>query len=229
MNPISFDFLFYDFFFPQQLKYDGVRVTHVIFVIISFRGREVKALGNRGFKSSGALRQSKTNAKTKRPPQKPVCIKSFSSLSIFDKKWFGIDTSAFVHFASNPFQKPSGCASTVTDGGKRVLVVKKIQLYPSSTTFKLLFCLFHKAQSHSQTNWNQLDNWIFIPWTLQKIICCGLCESRWQDFQAFKCPCVRFVEASLPGDEIGDDKSCHCEFLTQDHPPSLKFSIRAIW
>ncbi|XP_040008992.1 potassium voltage-gated channel subfamily KQT member 2-like isoform X2 [Xiphias gladius] len=35
-------------------------------------------------------------------------------------------------------------------------------------------------------------------------------------------------EASLPGEEIGDDKSCHCEFLTQELPPGLKVSIRAI-
>ncbi|XP_019126436.2 potassium voltage-gated channel, KQT-like subfamily, member 2a isoform X4 [Larimichthys crocea] len=35
-------------------------------------------------------------------------------------------------------------------------------------------------------------------------------------------------EASLPGEEIGDDKSCHCEFLTQDLPSSLKVTIRAI-
>uniref|UniRef100_A0A3Q1HIS0 Potassium voltage-gated channel, KQT-like subfamily, member 2a n=1 Tax=Anabas testudineus TaxID=64144 RepID=A0A3Q1HIS0_ANATE len=36
------------------------------------------------------------------------------------------------------------------------------------------------------------------------------------------------VSASLPGEEIGDDKSCHCEFLTQDLPPGLKVTIRAI-
>ncbi|KAF3696571.1 Potassium voltage-gated channel subfamily KQT member 2 [Channa argus] len=35
-------------------------------------------------------------------------------------------------------------------------------------------------------------------------------------------------EASLPGEEIGDDKSCHCEFFTQELPPGLKVSIRAI-
>ncbi|XP_036959848.1 potassium voltage-gated channel, KQT-like subfamily, member 2a isoform X4 [Acanthopagrus latus] len=35
-------------------------------------------------------------------------------------------------------------------------------------------------------------------------------------------------EASLPGEEIGDDKSCHCEFLNQDLPPGLKVTIRAI-
>ncbi|XP_022066802.1 potassium voltage-gated channel, KQT-like subfamily, member 2a isoform X10 [Acanthochromis polyacanthus] len=35
-------------------------------------------------------------------------------------------------------------------------------------------------------------------------------------------------EASLPGEEIGDDKSCHCEFLTQELSPGLKVTIRAI-
>ncbi|XP_068600365.1 potassium voltage-gated channel subfamily KQT member 2-like [Brachionichthys hirsutus] len=36
------------------------------------------------------------------------------------------------------------------------------------------------------------------------------------------------IKASLPGEEIGDDKSCHCEFLTQDLPSGLKAAIRAI-
>uniref|UniRef100_A0A1A7X4J8 Potassium voltage-gated channel, KQT-like subfamily, member 2a n=2 Tax=Iconisemion striatum TaxID=60296 RepID=A0A1A7X4J8_9TELE len=35
-------------------------------------------------------------------------------------------------------------------------------------------------------------------------------------------------EASLPGEELGDDKSCHCEFFTQELPPGLKVTIRAI-
>ncbi|XP_075332193.1 potassium voltage-gated channel, KQT-like subfamily, member 2a isoform X6 [Odontesthes bonariensis] len=35
-------------------------------------------------------------------------------------------------------------------------------------------------------------------------------------------------EASLPGEEIGDDKSCHCDFLTQELPAGLKITIRAI-
>uniref|UniRef100_A0A3Q3WP61 Uncharacterized protein n=1 Tax=Mola mola TaxID=94237 RepID=A0A3Q3WP61_MOLML len=35
-------------------------------------------------------------------------------------------------------------------------------------------------------------------------------------------------EASLPGEEMGDDKSCNCEFLTQDLPPGLRVTIRAI-
>ncbi|XP_074537367.1 potassium voltage-gated channel, KQT-like subfamily, member 2a isoform X2 [Halichoeres trimaculatus] len=36
------------------------------------------------------------------------------------------------------------------------------------------------------------------------------------------------IKASLPGEEIGDDKSCHCEFVTQELPPGLKVTIRAI-
>ncbi|XP_034052320.1 LOW QUALITY PROTEIN: potassium voltage-gated channel subfamily KQT member 2 [Gymnodraco acuticeps] len=36
------------------------------------------------------------------------------------------------------------------------------------------------------------------------------------------------IKASLPGEEIGDDKSCHCEFLTQELPPGLRVTIRAI-
>ncbi|XP_031724669.1 potassium voltage-gated channel, KQT-like subfamily, member 2a isoform X3 [Anarhichas minor] len=36
-------------------------------------------------------------------------------------------------------------------------------------------------------------------------------------------------EASLPVEEIGDDKSCHCEFLDQELPPGLRVTIRAIW
>uniref|UniRef100_A0A3Q2ZXG9 Potassium voltage-gated channel, KQT-like subfamily, member 2a n=1 Tax=Kryptolebias marmoratus TaxID=37003 RepID=A0A3Q2ZXG9_KRYMA len=35
-------------------------------------------------------------------------------------------------------------------------------------------------------------------------------------------------EASLPGEEMGDDKSCHCEFFTQELPPGLKVTIRAV-
>ncbi|XP_029292060.1 potassium voltage-gated channel subfamily KQT member 2-like [Cottoperca gobio] len=35
-------------------------------------------------------------------------------------------------------------------------------------------------------------------------------------------------EASLPGEEIGDDKSCHCEFLSQELPQGLRGTIRAI-
>ncbi|XP_074499046.1 potassium voltage-gated channel, KQT-like subfamily, member 2a isoform X5 [Sebastes fasciatus] len=36
------------------------------------------------------------------------------------------------------------------------------------------------------------------------------------------------IKASLPGEEIGDDKSCHCEFLTQDLPAGVRVTIRAI-
>nr|XP_057941140.1 potassium voltage-gated channel subfamily KQT member 2-like isoform X4 [Doryrhamphus excisus] len=36
------------------------------------------------------------------------------------------------------------------------------------------------------------------------------------------------IKASFPGEDIGDDKSCHCEFLTQELPPGLRVAIRAI-
>ena len=37
-------------------------------------------------------------------------------------------------------------------------------------------------------------------------------------------------EASLPGEGIVDDnKSCNCEFVTEDLTPGLKVSIRAVW
>lgn len=37
-------------------------------------------------------------------------------------------------------------------------------------------------------------------------------------------------EASLPGEDIPDDnKSCNCEFVTEDLTPGLKVSIRAVW
>ncbi|KAM3872196.1 potassium voltage-gated channel subfamily KQT member 2-like [Diretmus argenteus] len=35
-------------------------------------------------------------------------------------------------------------------------------------------------------------------------------------------------EASLPVEDMGDDKSCHCEFLTQELSQGLKVTIRAI-
>ncbi|KAL2763467.1 potassium voltage-gated channel subfamily KQT member 2 isoform f [Daubentonia madagascariensis] len=35
-------------------------------------------------------------------------------------------------------------------------------------------------------------------------------------------------EASLPGEDIADDKSCNCEFVTEDLTPGLKVSIRAV-
>ncbi|XP_049633089.1 potassium voltage-gated channel subfamily KQT member 2 isoform X6 [Suncus etruscus] len=35
-------------------------------------------------------------------------------------------------------------------------------------------------------------------------------------------------EASLPGEDIVDDRSCNCEFVTEDLTPGLKVSIRAV-
>lgn len=38
------------------------------------------------------------------------------------------------------------------------------------------------------------------------------------------------AEASLPGEDIPDEnKSCNCEFVTEDLTPGLKVSIRAVW
>ncbi|XP_077470563.1 potassium voltage-gated channel subfamily KQT member 2-like isoform X1 [Stigmatopora argus] len=36
------------------------------------------------------------------------------------------------------------------------------------------------------------------------------------------------IKASFPGDDIGDDKSCHCDFLNQELPPGLRVAIRSI-
>lgn len=37
-------------------------------------------------------------------------------------------------------------------------------------------------------------------------------------------------EASLPGEDAAEDnKSCNCEFVTEDLTPGLKVSIRAVW
>uniref|UniRef100_A0A8C7UHR1 Potassium voltage-gated channel, KQT-like subfamily, member 2a n=1 Tax=Oncorhynchus mykiss TaxID=8022 RepID=A0A8C7UHR1_ONCMY len=41
------------------------------------------------------------------------------------------------------------------------------------------------------------------------------------------CPCLCSIEACLPGEDVGDDKNCNCEFL-QDLSPGLKVTIRAI-
>uniref|UniRef100_A0A4W5MFR0 Potassium voltage-gated channel, KQT-like subfamily, member 2a n=1 Tax=Hucho hucho TaxID=62062 RepID=A0A4W5MFR0_9TELE len=41
------------------------------------------------------------------------------------------------------------------------------------------------------------------------------------------CACLCSIEACLPGEDVGDDKNCHCEFL-QDLSPGLKVTIRAI-
>lgn len=50
------------------------------------------------------------------------------------------------------------------------------------------------------------------------------------------CDCLLIVcapfhlEASLPGEDIVEDnKSCNCEFVTEDLTPGLKVSIRAVW
>lgn len=38
------------------------------------------------------------------------------------------------------------------------------------------------------------------------------------------------LEVSLPGEDIPDDnKSCNCEFVTEDLTPGLKVGIRAVW
>ncbi|XP_077579556.1 potassium voltage-gated channel subfamily KQT member 2-like isoform X9 [Stigmatopora nigra] len=36
------------------------------------------------------------------------------------------------------------------------------------------------------------------------------------------------IKASFPGDDIGDDKSCNCDFLNQELPPGLRVAIRSI-
>ncbi|XP_005454209.1 potassium voltage-gated channel subfamily KQT member 2 isoform X6 [Oreochromis niloticus] len=56
-----------------------------------------------------------------------------------------------------------------------------------------------------------------------------LIEMQDEDFGLKSSPAIEgLIKASLPGEEIGDDKSCHCEFLTQELPPGLKVAIRAI-
>ncbi|XP_036959847.1 potassium voltage-gated channel, KQT-like subfamily, member 2a isoform X3 [Acanthopagrus latus] len=56
-----------------------------------------------------------------------------------------------------------------------------------------------------------------------------LIEMQDEDFGLKSSPAIEgLIKASLPGEEIGDDKSCHCEFLNQDLPPGLKVTIRAI-
>ncbi|XP_056444502.1 potassium voltage-gated channel subfamily KQT member 2-like [Gadus chalcogrammus] len=42
-----------------------------------------------------------------------------------------------------------------------------------------------------------------------------------------KCPCLYSLEASFPGEEMGDDKNCDCDFY-QELSPGLKVTIRAI-
>ncbi|XP_044067968.1 potassium voltage-gated channel, KQT-like subfamily, member 2a isoform X2 [Siniperca chuatsi] len=56
-----------------------------------------------------------------------------------------------------------------------------------------------------------------------------LIEMQDEDFGLKSSPAIEgLIKASLPGEEIGDDKSCHCEFLTQELPPGLRVTIRAI-
>ncbi|XP_071331560.1 potassium voltage-gated channel subfamily KQT member 2-like isoform X1 [Trachinotus anak] len=56
-----------------------------------------------------------------------------------------------------------------------------------------------------------------------------LIEMQDEDFGLKSSPAIEgLIKASLPGEEIGDDKTCHCEFLTQELPPGLKVAIRAI-
>ncbi|XP_078144331.1 potassium voltage-gated channel subfamily KQT member 2-like isoform X3 [Centroberyx gerrardi] len=56
-----------------------------------------------------------------------------------------------------------------------------------------------------------------------------LIEMQDEDFGRKSSPAIQgLIKASLPGEDIGDDKSCHCEFLTQELSPGLKVTIRAI-
>ncbi|XP_055079013.1 potassium voltage-gated channel subfamily KQT member 2-like isoform X1 [Periophthalmus magnuspinnatus] len=56
-----------------------------------------------------------------------------------------------------------------------------------------------------------------------------LVEMQDEDFGLKSSPAIEgLIKASLPGEDFGDDKSCHCEFLTQELPPGLKVTIRAI-
>ncbi|KAL6120170.1 kcnq2 [Pungitius sinensis] len=56
-----------------------------------------------------------------------------------------------------------------------------------------------------------------------------LIEMQDEGFGLKSSPAIEgLIKASLPGEEIGDDKSCHCEFLSQELPPGLRVTIRAI-
>ncbi|XP_072305674.1 potassium voltage-gated channel subfamily KQT member 2-like isoform X10 [Eucyclogobius newberryi] len=56
-----------------------------------------------------------------------------------------------------------------------------------------------------------------------------LVEMQEEDFGLKSSPAIEgLIKASLPGEDFGDDKSCHCEFLTQELPAGLKVTIRAI-
>ncbi|XP_053723103.1 potassium voltage-gated channel subfamily KQT member 2-like isoform X1 [Synchiropus splendidus] len=50
-----------------------------------------------------------------------------------------------------------------------------------------------------------------------------LIEMQDEDFRQKGSP-----DASLPGEDLADDKSCHCEFVPQDLTPGLKVTIRAV-
>lgn len=68
-------------------------------------------------------------------------------------------------------------------------------------------------------------------WTKKKQLCfASAVQARWSEIsKMFLRLCLFSLEASLPGEEMGDDKSCHCEFFTQELPPGLKVAIRAVW
>ncbi|XP_054465233.1 potassium voltage-gated channel subfamily KQT member 2-like [Anoplopoma fimbria] len=56
-----------------------------------------------------------------------------------------------------------------------------------------------------------------------------LIEMQDEDFGLKSSPAIEgLIKASLPGEEIGDDKNCHCDFLSQELPPGLRVTIRAI-
>ncbi|XP_030639888.1 potassium voltage-gated channel, KQT-like subfamily, member 2a isoform X2 [Chanos chanos] len=55
-----------------------------------------------------------------------------------------------------------------------------------------------------------------------------LIEMQDEDFGLKSSPAIEgLIRASLPRDDFGDDKTCHCEFL-QDLSPGLKVAIRAV-
>ncbi|XP_066558909.1 potassium voltage-gated channel subfamily KQT member 2 [Amia ocellicauda] len=57
-----------------------------------------------------------------------------------------------------------------------------------------------------------------------------LIEMQDEEFRLKSSPAIEgLIKASLPGEDIADDnKSCHCEFVTQDLTPGLKVTIRAV-
>lgn len=126
---------------------------------------------------------------------------------------------------------------TVIGGGKRVLVIKGFnkalshQHYPSILHQVFFFRCSTKLPHYA----HKLANWLETNLVIE--ILQGLCFASVVDAGHMEAGEIFFksvfvfcsVEASLPGEEIGDDKSCHCEFLTQELPPGLKVAIRAIW